>query len=131
MDESVENCLSLSGVEKLIQVPSGCAEQTMVKMAPAVYAIEYLDASNQWVNFNPERKQEAIGMIETGRQERTKQDKPTRNQSIGSLLPVHTAHWLQLPPEDVPTVLTQPQRNAPSSGQEGIRDRTCDEGLGG
>ncbi|NXY04628.1 CO4 protein, partial [Pteruthius melanotis] len=66
MDESVENCLSLSGVEKLIQVPTGCAEQTMVKMAPAVYAIEYLDASEQWVNFNPERKQEAIGMVEKG-----------------------------------------------------------------
>ncbi|NWW35125.1 CO4 protein, partial [Panurus biarmicus] len=66
MDESVENCLSPSGVEKLIQVPKGCAEQTMVTMAPAVYAIEYLDASKQWVNFNPERKQEAIGMIEKG-----------------------------------------------------------------
>ncbi|KFO81918.1 Complement C4, partial [Cuculus canorus] len=66
MDESVENCLSLTGVEKLIQVPTGCAEQTMVKMAPAVYAIEYLDASEQWVNFNPERKEEAINMIEKG-----------------------------------------------------------------
>lgn len=130
MDESVENCLSPSGVEKLIQVPSGCAEQTMVKMAPAVYAIEYLDASEQWVNFNPERKQEAIGMIETGRQERTKQGKPTRSQSMESLLPIHTAHWQRLPPEDVPTVLTQPRRNAPSSGQTGIRDRTWEEGLG-
>ncbi|NXT57896.1 CO4 protein, partial [Pluvianellus socialis] len=66
MDESVENCLSLNGVEKLIQMPTGCAEQTMVKMAPAVYAIEYLDASEQWVNFNPERKEEAINMIEKG-----------------------------------------------------------------
>ncbi|NXG25538.1 CO4 protein, partial [Grallaria varia] len=66
MGESVENCLSLSGVEKLIQVPTGCAEQTMVKMAPAVYAIEYLDASEQWVNFSTERKQEAISMIEQG-----------------------------------------------------------------
>ncbi|NXW03954.1 CO4 protein, partial [Fregetta grallaria] len=66
MDESLENCLSLTGVEKLIQVPTGCAEQTMVKMAPAVYAIEYLDASEQWVNFNPERKEEAINMIEKG-----------------------------------------------------------------
>ncbi|NXU13109.1 CO4 protein, partial [Pardalotus punctatus] len=66
MDESVENCLSLSGVEKLIQVPTGCAEQTMVKMAPAVYAIEYLDASEQWVNYNPEQKLEAISMIEKG-----------------------------------------------------------------
>ncbi|NWI87950.1 CO4 protein, partial [Pitta sordida] len=66
MDKSVENCLSLTGVEKLIQVPTGCAEQTMVKMAPAAYAIEYLDASEQWVNFDPERKQEATGMIEKG-----------------------------------------------------------------
>ncbi|NXL38120.1 CO4 protein, partial [Glaucidium brasilianum] len=66
MDEPVENCLSLTGVEKLIQVPTGCAEQTMVKMAPAVYAIEYLDASEQWVNFNHERKQQAINMIEKG-----------------------------------------------------------------
>ncbi|KFQ40673.1 Complement C4, partial [Mesitornis unicolor] len=66
MDESVENCLSLTGVEKLIRVPTGCAEQTMVKMAPAVYAIEYLDASEQWQNFNPEKKEEATRMIEKG-----------------------------------------------------------------
>ncbi|NXD78617.1 CO4 protein, partial [Halcyon senegalensis] len=66
MDEPVENCLSLTGVEKLIQVPTGCAEQTMVKMAPAVYAIEYLDASEQWEDFNPEQKEEAISMIEKG-----------------------------------------------------------------
>ncbi|NXN22881.1 CO4 protein, partial [Nycticryphes semicollaris] len=66
MDESIENCLSLTGVEKLIKVPTGCAEQTMVKMAPAVYAIEYLDASQQWINFDPEKKKEAISMIEKG-----------------------------------------------------------------
>ncbi|NWW89730.1 CO4 protein, partial [Rhynochetos jubatus] len=66
MDKPVENCLSLTGVEQLIQVPTGCAEQTMVKMAPTVYAIEYLDASEQWVNFNPEQKEEAISMIEKG-----------------------------------------------------------------
>ncbi|NXT80660.1 CO4 protein, partial [Zapornia atra] len=66
MGDSVENCLSLTGVEKLIQVPTGCAEQTMVKMAPAVYAIEYLDACDQWINFNAERKENAINMIEKG-----------------------------------------------------------------
>eukprot|EP00075_Anas_platyrhynchos_P001704 XP_005018393.2 complement C4 [Anas platyrhynchos] len=66
MGDSVENCLSLDGIEKLIKVPTGCAEQTMVKMAPTVYAIEYLDASDQWKNFNPERKVEAIKMIEKG-----------------------------------------------------------------
>ncbi|NWQ79118.1 CO4 protein, partial [Columbina picui] len=66
MDQPIENCLSLTGVEKLIQVPTGCAEQTMVTMAPAVYAIEYLDASEQWVNFDPAKKEEAISMIEKG-----------------------------------------------------------------
>lgn len=81
MDQSVENCLSLSGVEKLIQLPVGCAEQTMVKMAPAVYAIEYLDASEQWVNFNPERKQEAISMIGKGKQK--KQNKANHPEAKG------------------------------------------------
>uniref|UniRef100_A0A8B9PBZ4 Complement C4 gamma chain n=1 Tax=Apteryx owenii TaxID=8824 RepID=A0A8B9PBZ4_APTOW len=66
MGESTENCLTAAGIDKLIKVPTGCAEQTMVKMAPAVYAIEYLDASEQWVNLKPERKDEAIRMIEQG-----------------------------------------------------------------
>lgn len=75
MDESVGNCLSLNGVEKLIQVPTGCAEQTMVKMAPAVYAIEYLNASEQWVNFNPEQKEKAISMIEKGMKKNPSQNR--------------------------------------------------------
>ncbi|NXA33843.1 CO4 protein, partial [Eudromia elegans] len=66
MGDSTENCLTADGVDKLIQLPKGCAEQTMVKMAPAVFAIEYLDASDQWVNLSPERKDEAIRMIEQG-----------------------------------------------------------------
>lgn len=91
MDQPIENCLSLTGVEKLIQVPTGCAEQTMVKMAPAVYAIEYLDASEQWANFDPEKKEEAISMIEKGMQNQT-------NQPINQigLLPFCIAHQLLL-----------------------------------
>uniref|UniRef100_A0A8C3S7A3 Anaphylatoxin-like domain-containing protein n=1 Tax=Chelydra serpentina TaxID=8475 RepID=A0A8C3S7A3_CHESE len=66
MGESIQNCLSPAGIDKLIKVPTGCAEQTMVTMAPATYAIEYLDASEQWINFKPERKEEAHNMIEQG-----------------------------------------------------------------
>ncbi|XP_067419140.1 complement C4-A-like [Emydura macquarii macquarii] len=66
MGESIQNCLSLAGIDELIKVPTGCAEQTMVTMAPATYAIEYLDASEQWVNFKPERKAEAHNMIAQG-----------------------------------------------------------------
>lgn len=84
MGDSVENCLSLNGTEKLIRVPTGCAEQTMVKMAPTVYAIEYMDASEQWKNFNPERKDEAIKLIEKGTQKKggkktTKQHRDQQN----------------------------------------------------
>uniref|UniRef100_A0A8C0JE93 C4a anaphylatoxin n=1 Tax=Chelonoidis abingdonii TaxID=106734 RepID=A0A8C0JE93_CHEAB len=66
MGESIQNCLSPAGIDKLIKVPTGCAEQTMVTMAPATYAIEYLDASEQWINFKPERKEEAHNMIAQG-----------------------------------------------------------------
>ncbi|XP_075775235.1 complement C4-A [Pelodiscus sinensis] len=66
MGESIQNCLSPAGIDKLIKVPTGCAEQTMVTMAPATYAIEYLDASSQWINFKPERKEEAYNMIAQG-----------------------------------------------------------------
>ncbi|NWJ00786.1 CO4 protein, partial [Crypturellus undulatus] len=66
MGESTENCLTADGIDKLIQLPKGCAEQTMMKMAPTVFAIEYLDASDQWASLNPQRKDEAIRMIEHG-----------------------------------------------------------------
>uniref|UniRef100_A0A8C8SHG4 C4a anaphylatoxin n=1 Tax=Pelusios castaneus TaxID=367368 RepID=A0A8C8SHG4_9SAUR len=66
MGESIQNCLSTAGIDKLIKVPTGCAEQTMVTMAPATYAIEYLDANEQWINFKPERKAEAHNMIAQG-----------------------------------------------------------------
>ncbi|KAJ8404684.1 hypothetical protein AAFF_G00335470 [Aldrovandia affinis] len=66
MGESVENCLNLEGVDRLIVLPTGCAEQTMLKMSPAIHAMKYLDASNQWVNLNAERRDEATAMIQGG-----------------------------------------------------------------
>lgn len=68
MGESVENCLTVDGIDKLIQLPTGCAEQTMVKMSPAIHAIKYLDASEQWIYLKAERKDEAIQMIQSGMQ---------------------------------------------------------------
>nr|XP_023681876.1 complement C4-A-like isoform X2 [Paramormyrops kingsleyae] len=68
MGESAGNCLNLEGVNRLIQLPTGCAEQTMVKMSPAIHAIKYLDATNLWVNLGAERRDEARGMIQSGYQ---------------------------------------------------------------
>ncbi len=66
MGESVENCLNLEGIDKLIKLPTGCAEQVMVKMSPAIHAMRYLDATNQWISLKAERRDEAQSMIQTG-----------------------------------------------------------------
>ncbi|TSK49678.1 Complement C4-B [Bagarius yarrelli] len=66
MGESVDNCLNLDGVNELIKLPTGCAEQTMVKMSPAIHAMSYLDATNQWLSLKAERRDEARDMIQAG-----------------------------------------------------------------
>ncbi|XP_067865826.1 complement C4-A-like [Heterodontus francisci] len=66
MGEAVENSLSAAGINKLIKVPTGCAEQTAMHLAPTVFAVEYLDRSDQWISLKAERKDEAIFHIQTG-----------------------------------------------------------------
>ncbi|KAM9551472.1 CD109 antigen isoform 1-T1 [Salvelinus alpinus] len=38
---------SITGLESLIQMPSGCGEQNMIHFAPNIYVIQYLTASGQ------------------------------------------------------------------------------------
>ncbi|MGH0133609.1 UNVERIFIED_CONTAM: hypothetical protein FKN15_053461 [Acipenser sinensis] len=92
MGESVENCLTVDGIDKLIQLPTGCAEQTMVKMSPAIHAIKYLDASEQWIYLKAERKDEAIQMIQSG-YNRVLQHKKD-DGSYGAFLSTPSSIWL-------------------------------------
>ncbi|XP_029440129.1 complement C4-like [Rhinatrema bivittatum] len=64
--ETINNSLAADGVSRLIRVPTGCAEQTMIYMAPSAYAMKYLDETEQWINLNPERKTEALKSMESG-----------------------------------------------------------------
>ncbi|XP_051899848.1 complement C4-like [Pristis pectinata] len=66
LGRAVENSLDADGIDKLIKVPTGCAEQTAMHMAPTVFAVEYLDQSDQWLSLSAERKDEALLHIETG-----------------------------------------------------------------
>ncbi|XP_055487446.1 complement C4-like [Leucoraja erinacea] len=66
LGNAVENSLSAAGIDKLIRVPTGCAEQTAMHMAPTVFAVEYLDQTEQWLSLTAERKDEALSHIETG-----------------------------------------------------------------
>ncbi|XP_059826670.1 complement C4-like [Hypanus sabinus] len=63
---AVENSLDADGIDKLIKVPTGCAEQTAMHMAPTVFAVEYLDKSDQWLFLSAQRKDEALLHIEAG-----------------------------------------------------------------
>ena len=38
---------SLSGIEDLVGLPTGCGEQNMVKLAPNIAVLQYLMATNQ------------------------------------------------------------------------------------
>ncbi|XP_030632184.1 complement C4-A isoform X2 [Chanos chanos] len=66
MGESVENSLNLEGVDKLIALPTGCAEQAMVKMSPAIHSIRYLDTAGLWPSLKAGRRNEAISLIQDG-----------------------------------------------------------------
>ncbi|RXN18763.1 complement C4-like protein [Labeo rohita] len=92
MGESVENCLNLEGIDKLIQMPTGCAEQTMVKMSPAIHAMRYLDATKQWLSLTAERRDEAQSMIQTGYNTVLTYKKP--DGSYGAFLRTPSSIWL-------------------------------------
>ncbi|KAM4735658.1 complement C4-B [Anableps anableps] len=62
----VKNLLSPEKVSTLIVLPTGCLEQTMVRLAPTTLAIRYLDLSNQWFNLKPGARDDALDNIEHG-----------------------------------------------------------------
>ncbi|XP_072547604.1 complement C4 isoform X2 [Salminus brasiliensis] len=92
MGESVQNCLNLEGVDNLIELPKGCAEQTMVKMSPAIHAMKYLDATHQWLNLKAERRDEAQSMIEAGYNRVLTYKKS--DGSYGAFLTTPSSNWL-------------------------------------
>lgn len=51
----------------LIELPTGCLEQTMVTLAPLASAIRYLDLSEQWVDLPIGARDDALDKLEKGR----------------------------------------------------------------
>jgi CD109 antigen len=56
---------SIQGLDKLIQLPTGCGEQNMVTMAPMVSVVKYLTATGQ---LTQELKDKALSYMNTGYQ---------------------------------------------------------------
>ncbi|XP_007430373.1 complement C4-A, partial [Python bivittatus] len=64
--DTLQSSLEPDGLSSLLRVPRGCAEQTMVLMAPGVYAMQYLDQTEQWLNLKPDSKEVALENLRTG-----------------------------------------------------------------
>ncbi|KAM9323882.1 complement C4-B-like [Gastrophryne carolinensis] len=64
--DTINTTLSPDGVSKLIRVPYGCAEQTMISTAPGVYAMRYLDHTNKWIMLPPDRKDQGLTNMQNG-----------------------------------------------------------------
>ncbi|XP_064609342.1 murinoglobulin-2-like [Liolophura sinensis] len=47
--------LTLKGLEKLIQLPTGCGEQNMLNFAPIIYVLQYLKATKQLSQYEEDR----------------------------------------------------------------------------
>ncbi|XP_048203992.1 complement C4-A [Perognathus longimembris pacificus] len=61
-----EGALSPGGLASLLRLPQGCAEQTMILLAPTLTASRYLDKTEQWSKLKPETKDHAVDLIQKG-----------------------------------------------------------------
>lgn len=61
-----EGALSPGGLASLLRLPYGCAEQTMIYLAPTLAASHYLDKTEQWSKLPPETKDRAVDLIQKG-----------------------------------------------------------------
>ncbi|XP_063150473.1 complement C3-like isoform X2 [Candoia aspera] len=66
VSETIENSIDGANLKHLIQIPSGCGEQNMIGLTPAVIATHYLDNTHQWQRMGVERRAEAINIIKNG-----------------------------------------------------------------
>lgn len=57
---------ALQGIEQLIQLPSGCGEQNMVRFVPNIYIMDYLASTNL---LSEEVKKAGTGYILHGKLE--------------------------------------------------------------
>ncbi|XP_053147352.1 complement C4-like isoform X2 [Hemicordylus capensis] len=90
--DTLESSLTPEGLSTLLRVPHGCGEQTMLLMAPGVYAMRYLDSTEQWLHLKPESKEKALDNLRTGYERILTFRK--RDGSYGAWLTHPSSTWL-------------------------------------
>ncbi|XP_074650353.1 pregnancy zone protein-like [Tubulanus polymorphus] len=56
---------ALSGLDRLVRMPTGCGEQNMITLVPSIYVLNYLTAINQ---LEPKLQQKALSYMNIGYQ---------------------------------------------------------------
>ncbi|KAM3924655.1 LOW QUALITY PROTEIN: complement C3-like [Leptodactylus fuscus] len=82
VSEMVEKAIDGVNLNHLIQIPSGCAEQNMMRMTAPLIACHYLDYSNQWERVGLQRRYQAIEYINNGLNRQLTYKKPDSSYGI-------------------------------------------------
>ncbi|XP_042345143.1 complement C4-B [Plectropomus leopardus] len=105
-----KNLLSPQKVADLIVLPTGCLEQTMVKLAPTASALRYLDLSEQWFDLPAGSRDDALDKIEKGYMRILTYKK--RNGSYGPWGSVPSSNWVTALVVKVLSLVAQRQTEA-------------------
>nr|AIA08678.1 complement component 4 [Miichthys miiuy] len=119
----VKNLLSPEKVAGLIVLPTGCLEQTMVRLAPTASALRYLDLSNQWFDLPPGTRDDTLDKIEKGYTRILTYKK--KNGSYGAWGSVPSSNWVTALVVKVLSLVAQ--RQTVSFGQQGRKARVVPE----
>ncbi|XP_032998375.1 complement C4-like [Lacerta agilis] len=92
--DTLESSLSPESVSPLLRVPSGCGEQTMSTLAPGLYAMRYLDQTEQWVHLKPDMKASALANLKTGYERMQNFRKADGSYSVFSEHTAISSTWL-------------------------------------
>uniref|UniRef100_A0A8C7GIS4 Complement C3 n=1 Tax=Oncorhynchus kisutch TaxID=8019 RepID=A0A8C7GIS4_ONCKI len=89
---TIEAAISGSPLGDLLQQPSGCGEQNMMKMTLPLIATLYLDETKQWDKVGLERRKEAVNSIKMGYEQEMAYRKP--DGSYATYLYERSGTWL-------------------------------------
>uniref|UniRef100_A0A8C4ZCP3 Uncharacterized protein n=1 Tax=Gadus morhua TaxID=8049 RepID=A0A8C4ZCP3_GADMO len=116
-ESSARVLLSAEGVDRLLQLPGGCAEQTMKLMAPTVLALRYLDLSQQWTQLPAGKRDQALEMTEKGLTRILEHRKD--DGSYGIYKEFQTSYWLTALVVKVLSLLADRQMAGRGGGPQG------------
>uniref|UniRef100_A0A667Y8N2 Complement C4B (Chido/Rodgers blood group) n=1 Tax=Myripristis murdjan TaxID=586833 RepID=A0A667Y8N2_9TELE len=106
---TVRKLLSPKGVAAMLRMPTGCAEQTMTKLGPTVFALRYLDVNQLWFELPVGTRDEALNFAERGYLRML-----TYKKSDGSYGPWVTAHVVKV-------MSLVAERQSVATGEQGRR----------